>query len=110
MSEPQAQLATSLIRSAGLGDLCRVEVRDYRDGQEHGSFDKLVSIGRVEHVGAEMLPEYFAKAFKLLRPGGVFLNHGIARASSAQAHNGPTFIDRYVFPDRDIPPIENVLR
>ena len=83
---------------------------DYRDVQEHGSFDKLVSIGMAEHVGEEMLPEYFAKAFKLLRPGGVFLNHGIARASSAQAHNGPTFIDRYVFPDGDIPPIENVLR
>jgi cyclopropane-fatty-acyl-phospholipid synthase len=110
LSEPQAQLANSRIRSAGLGDLCRVEVMDYRDVQEHGSFDKLVSIGMVEHVGGEMLPEYFAKAFKLLRPGGVFLNHGIARASSAQAHNGPTFIDRYVFPDGDIPPIENVLR
>lgn len=41
---------------------------DYRDVQEHGSFDKLVSIGMVEHVGEEMLPEYFAKAFKLLPP------------------------------------------
>src|SRR5258708_102230 len=110
LSEPQAQLANSRIRSAGLGDLCLSEVMNYRDVQEHGSFDKLVSIGMVEHVGAEMLPEYFAKAFKLLRPGGVFLNHGIARASSAQAHNGPTFVDRYVFPDGDIPPIENVLR
>ena len=110
LSEPQAQLANARIRSAGLEYLCRVEVLDYRDVQEHGTFDKLVSIGMVEHVGEETLPEYFAKAFKLLRAGGVFLNHGIARASLAQVHNRPTFIDRYVFPDGDIAPIESVLR
>jgi len=110
LSEPQAELARARIRSAHLEHLCRVEVVDYRDVQEHGTFDKLVSVGMVEHVGEDMLPQYFAKAFKLLRPGGVFLNHGIARASLAQAHNGPTFIDRYVFPDGDIAPIEIVLR
>jgi len=110
LSEPQAQLANARIRIAGLQHLCHVEVVDYRDVQEHGTFDKLVSVGMVEHVGEDMLPQYFAKAFKLLRPGGVFLNHGIARASLAQAHNGPTFIDRYVFPDGDIAPIESVLR
>jgi cyclopropane-fatty-acyl-phospholipid synthase len=82
------------IRSAGLQDRCRVEVLDYRDLQKHESFDKLVSIGMVEHVGEEMLPEYFVQAFKLLRPGGVFLNHGIARASLAQVQHGPTFVDR----------------
>jgi cyclopropane-fatty-acyl-phospholipid synthase len=110
LSEPQAQLANERIRSAGLNDLCRVEVVDYRDVQEQGKFDKLVSIGMVEHVGEEMLPEYFAKAFKLLRPGGVFLNHGIARASLASVHDGPTFVDRYVFPDGDVPPIEVIVR
>ena len=110
LSEPQAELANARIRSAGLEHLCRVEVLDYRDIQKHGTFDKLVSIGMVEHVGEEMLSEYFAQAFKLLAPGGMFLNHGIARASSAQLHNGPTFVDRYVFPDGDVAPIETVLR
>ena len=110
LSEPQAELAKARIRKAGLEDLCRVEVIDYRDVQEHGSFDKLVSIGMVEHVGEDMLPEYFAQAFNLLRAGGVFLNHGIARASWMQPHNSPTFVDRYVFPDGDMPPIAIVLR
>ena len=31
-----------------------------------------------EHVGERMLPTYFQRAWALLRPGGVFLNHGIA--------------------------------
>lgn len=110
LSEPQAELAKTRIRSAGLEDLCRVEVMDYRDVREHGGFDKLVSIGMVEHVGENMLPEYFAQAFNLLRPGGVFLNHGIARASWSQPHHGPTFVDRYIFPDGDMPPIGIVLR
>jgi cyclopropane-fatty-acyl-phospholipid synthase len=110
LSEPQAELARARIRGAHLEHLCRIEVADYRDVQEHGSFNKLVSIGMVEHVGEEKLPEYFVQAFKLLRPGGLFLNHGIARASSAQAHEAPRFVDRYVFPDGDIVPIENVLR
>jgi len=110
LSEPQADLANARIRNAGLEDLCHVEVLDYRDVQKHGTFDKLVSIGMVEHVGQEKLSEYFAQAFKLLRPGGAFLNHGIARAPSAQVHNGPTFVDRYVFPDGDVAPIATVLR
>lgn len=110
LSEPQAELARERIRSAGLQDLCRVEVRDYRDLDEPESFDKLVSIGMIEHVGEQMLPEYFAHAFRLLRPGGVFLNHGIARATWTEVLDRPTFIDRYVFPDGDMVPIGIVLR
>jgi cyclopropane-fatty-acyl-phospholipid synthase len=110
LSEPQAKLANERIRSAGLQDQCEVQVRDYRDIAETEGFDKLVSIGMVEHVGEEMLPEYFAQAFRLLRKGGVFLNHGIARASWTEVPNRPTFIDRYVFPDGDMVPIGIVLR
>ena len=45
------------------------------------SFDKIASIGMVEHVGLKNLPLYFGIAKRLLRPGGLFLNHGIARSS-----------------------------
>jgi cyclopropane-fatty-acyl-phospholipid synthase len=110
LSEPQAELANQCIREAGLQDLCRVEVRDYRDIDEPESFDKLVSVGMIEHVGESMLPAYFDQAFKLLKPGGVFMNHGIARATWMEAHERPTFIDRYVFPDGDMVPIGIVLR
>ena len=110
LSEPQAELAKERIRGAGLEDRCRVEVCDYRDLNQPENFDKVVSIGMVEHVGENMLPEYFAQAFKLLRPGGVFLNHGIARAPWSKVPERPTFVDRYVFPDGDMVPIEIVLR
>jgi cyclopropane-fatty-acyl-phospholipid synthase len=110
LSEPQAELANQLIREAGLQDLCRVEVRDYRELDEPESFDKLVSVGMIEHVGETMLPTYFEQAFQLLKPGGVFMNHGIARAVWTETRERPTFIDRYVFPDGDMVPIGIVLR
>ena len=78
LSEPQAQLARARIAAAGLGDRCRVEVGDYRDLPRTRPFDKIVSVGMFEHVGRSRLLAYFNTAFRLLRPGGLFLNHGIA--------------------------------
>ena len=46
------------------------------------AFDKIVSVGMYEHVGLRSLPLYFATAKRLLRPGGVFLNHGIHATGS----------------------------
>jgi cyclopropane-fatty-acyl-phospholipid synthase len=110
LSQPQAQLAGERIRAAGLSARCRVEVLDYRDVNRPGAYDKLVSVGMVEHVGESMLPEYFRQAFRLLRPGGVFLNHGIGRSGNRPAPSRPTFADVYVFPDSDLVPIANTLQ
>ena len=62
-----------------------------------------------EHVGEVLLPEYFRRAWELLRPGGVFLNHGIAY-SATYRRRGPSFVDRYVFPDSELVPISVSLR
>ena len=78
VSEPQAQLANERIHNEGLTSQCRAEVRDYRDIDESEEYDKIVSVGMFEHVGESMLPEYFKKAWRLLKPGGFFLNHGVA--------------------------------
>jgi cyclopropane-fatty-acyl-phospholipid synthase len=110
LSENQAKLANERIARAGLQDHCRVELRDYRDLKEAGGFDKLVSVGMFEHVGEIRLPLYFRHAWQLLRPGGVFLNHGIALRASEPRPKGPTFITRYVFPDGDLVPINATLR
>ena len=109
LSEPQAELARSRIAEADLAGRCRVEVCDYRDLDEREAYDKLVSIGMVEHVGAARLPGYFKQAWRLLRPGGVFLNHGIAELADAPAKTGPTFVGTYVFPDGELPSIHTVL-
>jgi cyclopropane-fatty-acyl-phospholipid synthase len=110
LSQPQAELANERIREAGLADRCRVEVCDYREIDEPGGYDKLVSVGMFEHVGEAMLPTYFKQAWRLLRPGGVFLNHGVACAHSRKGHRGSSFSDRYVFPDGELAPISATLR
>ncbi len=51
-----------------------------------------------EHVGSKNLPRYFETAFRLLKPGGLFLNHGIVRAHASPKRKS-SFISRYVFPD-----------
>jgi cyclopropane-fatty-acyl-phospholipid synthase len=109
LSIPQAEMARQRIREAGLADRCRVDVCDYRDLETAQEFDKLVSVGMFEHVGEALLPEYFRQAWLRLRPGGVFLNHGIA-ASATFSRKGPSFMDKYVFPDGELVPISATLR
>lgn len=104
LSEPQAELARERIEEAGLSDRCEVQVCDYRDLDESPSYDKIVSVGMFEHVGESRLPEYFHKAWKLLQTGGVFLNHGIA-VSATYRRKGPSFMDKYVFPDSGLVPL-----
>ena len=110
LSEKQATLAKERIERAGLQKQCRVEVLDYRDLDESLGFDKIVSVGMFEHVGESRLPLYFQQAWHLLRPGGIFLNHGIANRPIDPNPKGPTFKNRYVFPDGELVPINVTLR
>jgi cyclopropane-fatty-acyl-phospholipid synthase len=109
LSVPQAELARQRLHESGLNDRCRVEVADYRDIEHGQPYDKIVSVGMFEHVGEALLPEYFSRAYELLRPGGIFLNHGIAY-SATYHRKGPSFSDRYVFPDSDLVPINVTIR
>ena len=110
LSQHQFDLANQRIREASLSDHCAVKLCDYREVDEPGAYDKLVSVGMVEHVGKGMLPEYFRQAFRLLRPGGVFLNHGIGQAGNHPAPDKPTFTSLYVFPDGELVPIGTMLQ
>jgi cyclopropane-fatty-acyl-phospholipid synthase len=110
LSRPQADVADERARRAGASDRCRFEVRDYRDLEALGAFDKLVSVGMSEHAGENRMPEYFRRAFSLLRPGGVFLNQAIARNPAFLPLTGPSFTDHYVFPDGDLVPLGAMLR
>lgn len=109
LSERQLDFARQRIRQEGLTGKCEVELRDYRELERFGEYDKLVSVGMVEHVGRARLPEYFEKAFRLLKPGGTFLNHGIGRAGNREISEEPSFTDAYVFPDGELVPIAKML-
>ena len=108
LSVPQAEVARRRIREAGLNDRCQVDVCDYRDLEIDEPFDKIVSVGMFEHVGEAQLPEYFSKAWQLLRPGGAFMNAGISDSATHQ-RQGPSFIERYVFPDGELVPLSTSL-
>jgi cyclopropane-fatty-acyl-phospholipid synthase len=97
LSEPQAALARRRAEEAGVADRVDFRVMDYRElaGEP---FDKIASIGMVEHVGSVQIDEYAHTLARLLRPGGQLLNHGIARLRVGEAEAGP-FSERYVFPD-----------
>ncbi len=113
LSKPQADLANERIRAAGLSDRCRAIVQDYREvpADDTHFYDALVSVGMFEHVGAAKLPGYFVQAWKLLKPGGVFMNHGIAcRMGDEAGTGGPSFSEAYVFPDGELVPISTTLR
>jgi cyclopropane-fatty-acyl-phospholipid synthase len=110
LSEQQRSLAAERIADAGLDRHCHVELRDYRDAASLGPFDKIASIGMVEHVGVERLGEYFSSAASALVPGGLFLNHGIVRVGGGREPGWrerlerriwrrDAFIEKYVFPD-----------
>jgi len=114
LSNAQAEWGHARIAEAGLTNQAKIELRDYREISANGCelYDAIVSVGMAEHVGRERLPEYFAAAHRALKPGGVFLNQAIAEniiARPGSRSNG-SFIEQYVFPDGDIPPLPVMLR
>ncbi len=85
---------------------------DYRDVPEERSFDKIASVGMFEHVGRDNLEAHFGKIARLLRPGGLVLNHGITLGAPRRRELGSDigeFIDRYVFPGGDLTHISVVM-
>ena len=113
LSERQAEWARARIAKTGLTNKAKIEVRDYREIGTNGSelYDAIVSVGMAEHVGHERLSDYFATAYRALKPGAVFLNQAIGEDIVARPDNTKgSFIQEYVFPDGDIPPLAIVLR
>lgn len=119
LSERQATLARERVARAGLADRVEIRIQDYRDVRDAQPFEKIVSVGMVEHVGYDRLPQYFRAAYRLLAPGGLFLNHGIAalgasphpakRAMNRIIGDRTSFMQRYVFPDGDLVPLGGTL-
>jgi cyclopropane-fatty-acyl-phospholipid synthase len=112
LSPAQAEEARERVAAHGLAGRVEIRVADYRDLAGTAEFDKIVSVGMYEHVGIANLPAYFAGIARLLRPGGLLLNHGIAatqRDGQALGPPGGEFIDRFVFPGGELPHLSRVL-
>ncbi|WP_405582390.1 class I SAM-dependent methyltransferase [Streptomyces sp. NBC_01190] len=107
LSVEQAAYARKRVADAGLSDRIEIRVQDYRDVKDE-PFDAISSIGMAEHVGSERYLEYARTLYALLRPGGLLLNHQIGRRPlmDEETYRIDEFIDRYVFPDGELSPID----
>jgi cyclopropane-fatty-acyl-phospholipid synthase len=109
LSQAQHDFAQERIAIGGLQGQVSVELRDYRDLQGTAVYDKVASIGMFEHVGLANMPAYLAAVQRVLRPGGLFLNHGITHDEEGWNHTVATeFINRYVFPDGEFDCVSNI--
>lgn len=114
LSKNQYALACERVAQAGLSNQIEIRLQDYRDVDAHdGEFDKITSIGMFEHVGLNHLNAYFGKIHSLLKDGGLVLNHGITSTdpgSGATPLGAASFIEKYVFPNGELPHISLALK
>jgi cyclopropane-fatty-acyl-phospholipid synthase len=111
LSGRQLEVARARIAAAGLEDRVTVELRDYRELAGEALYDKVASVGMFEHVGLKNLAVYFDTVRRMLKPGGLFLNHGITHEHAGWHRSVSTeFINRYVFPDGQLDAVSNVQR
>ncbi|MCK4743273.1 MAG: cyclopropane fatty acyl phospholipid synthase [Sulfuriflexus sp.] len=100
VSKEQQALARQ--RCAGLP--VKIKLMDYRDLK--GQFDKIVSVGMFEHVGAKNYPVYFESAERLLKQNGLFLLHTIGNHCTTKSVD--PWIDKYIFPNGKLPSAREV--
>ncbi|KAB2875112.1 MAG: class I SAM-dependent methyltransferase [Burkholderiaceae bacterium] len=113
LSKNQHAHVNRLIAERGLQGRVQVQLLDYRALPEDAPWDKIASIGMFEHVGRAMLPAYFAKIYRLLKPGGLLMNHGITAGGTRNAQLGAgigEFIERYIFPGGELLHLSHALR
>jgi cyclopropane-fatty-acyl-phospholipid synthase len=101
------QIAFCKERAAELGvsDKVKFELMDYRDVE--GQFDRISSVGLLEHVGTVHYPQFFEHTQRLLKSDGVMISHCCGRAGP------PGFTDawtrKYIFPGGYIPALSELV-
>jgi len=100
VSTDGAQYCNDWIAREGLQDQIRVECKDYREAE--GVYDKVASLGLIEHVGIRYVPGAFKKIKSLLTPGGIGLVHTIG---NDVLHPPDPWFDRYLWPGGQCVPL-----
>ena len=112
LSQNQFEHVERRIAELGLGDRVSVELRDYQDLPEDAAYDKIASVGMFEHVGVQNYPRYFGKIRRILKPGGLVLNHGITHNwtdTGALGSGIGDFVEEYVFPGGQLAHVSTVV-
>ncbi|MGW8188958.1 MULTISPECIES: SAM-dependent methyltransferase [Sphingomonas] len=105
LSEEQLAVARARAAAAGVADRVRFELVDYRAVE--GRFDRIVSVGMLEHVGLPHYRAFFDKVADLLTPDGVALIHTIGRADGPGATDPWTA--KYIFPGGYAPALSQLM-
>ena len=103
----------ALIDQKGLRGRVRVELSDYRALPADAQYDKIASVGMFEHVGRANIAAYFSTIARLLKPGGMVLNHGITSSAVDGSELGSgmgQFIEKYIFPGGELLHVSQLLR
>ncbi len=106
LSTEQQQAAQARVAGANLGGKIAIELEDYRTTR--GTFDRIVSVGMFEHVGAPFFRTYLESCMRLLSDDGVMLLHTIGNADEPAPTN--PFVAKYIFPGGYIPSLSEICR
>jgi cyclopropane-fatty-acyl-phospholipid synthase len=104
LSQEQLKVARERAEAAGVSDRVRFELIDYR--QLQGRFDRIVSVGMFEHVGAAHYDEFYAKCRELLTDDGVMLLHTIGKMGGPGLPD--PFTDKWIFPGYHLPSLSQM--
>jgi cyclopropane-fatty-acyl-phospholipid synthase len=111
LSHNQHAHVNRLIEERGLSGRVKMQLLDYRELPEGKPYDKIASVGMFEHVGRALMPAYFAKIHRLLKAGGLLMNHGITAGGTRNHQLGAgmgEFIERYIFPGGELMHVSKV--
>jgi cyclopropane-fatty-acyl-phospholipid synthase len=117
LSRPQQAFASERVRALGLEDRVTLALRDYTDlaPERDGRFDKIASVGMIEHVEVADQPRYFERLAAVLEDRGLLLCHGITRRAKASGGRGrrsrpeKRLMLRYVFPGHELDDLGHML-
>ena len=112
LSQNQFDHVKAAIAARGLEGRVEVRLQDYLDLPEDALFDKVASVGMFEHVGIARFPAYFGKIWRVLKPGGFVLNHGITHNALHGKSLGSgigDFVEEYVFPGGELTHVHRVI-
>ncbi|MGC4020378.1 MAG: cyclopropane-fatty-acyl-phospholipid synthase family protein [Muricomes sp.] len=107
LSQEQYEKFSQRIADEGLTELLNVEIMDYRDlPKQKRTFDRVVSVGMIEHVGRDNYNLFLSCVNNVLKPKGVFLLHFI---SALKENPGDAWIKKYIFPGGVIPSLREII-
>lgn len=107
LSEEQYKKIQEDIKKEGLEGKLTVKLMDYRQLEESDlQFDRVVSVGMIEHVGRGHYERFMKNVNAVLKPKGLFLLHYI---SALEEHEGDPWIKRYIFPGGVIPSLREII-